>query len=337
MIIRSRAPLRISFGGGGTDVPPYPEEKGGAVLSSTIDKYAYCTLVTRDDNAVSVKSMDYNVAAKFNVNGELRYDGKLDLVKATINRLDVKTGFDLFLHSDSPPGTGLGTSSALVVAIVSAFKQWLKLPLTPYDIAELAYHIERDEAGIKGGRQDQYASTFGGFNFIEFLGKTTIVNPLRISRDTLNELEYRLILCYTGGSRLSAGILDDQIGAYIARDEEVIQALQETKDLAFRMKNALLLGKLGEFGILLHQAWSCKKKFSGKITHAHIDELYELARQNGAIGGKLLGAGGGGYLLFLCEFDKWHRVAESLERAGGRMVNFTFDHLGMQSWEVNDA
>jgi D-glycero-alpha-D-manno-heptose-7-phosphate kinase len=337
MIIRSRAPLRISFGGGGTDVPPYPEEKGGAVLSSTIDKYAYCTLITRDDNAVSVKSMDYNVAAKFNVNGELRYDGKLDLVKATIHRLEVKTGFDLFLHSDSPPGTGLGTSSALVVAIVSAFKQWLKLPLTPYDIAELAYHIERDEAGIKGGRQDQYASTFGGFNFIEFLGKTTIVNPLRISRETLNELEYRLMLCYTGGSRLSAGILDDQIGAYIGGNEEVVQALQETKDLAFSMKNALLLGKLGEFGSLLHQAWSCKKKFSGKITHAHIDGLYELARQNGAIGGKLLGAGGGGYLLFLCEFDKWHRVAEAVEEAGGRIVNFTFDHLGMQSWEVNDA
>jgi len=337
MIIRSRAPLRISFGGGGTDVPPYPEEKGGAVLSSTIDKYAYCTLVTRTDNAVSVKSMDYNVAAKFNVNGELRYDGKLDLVKATIHRLDVRTGFDLFLHSDSPPGTGLGTSSALVVAIVSAFKQWLKLPLTPYDVAELAYHIERDEAGIKGGRQDQYASTFGGFNFIEFLGRTTIVNPLRVSRETLNELEYRLMLCYTGGSRLSAGILDDQIGAYIARDEQVIQALQETKDLAFNMKNALLLGKLGELGALLHQAWSCKKKFSGKITHAHIDKLYELARQNGAIGGKLLGAGGGGYLLFLCEFDKWHRVAEALEGAGGRIVNFTFDHLGMQSWEVNDA
>ncbi|MBM4445598.1 MAG: GHMP kinase [Chloroflexi bacterium] len=337
MIIRSRAPLRISFGGGGTDVPPYPEEKGGAVLSSTIDKYAYCTLVTRTDNAVSVKSMDYNVAAKFNVNGELRYDGKLDLVKATIHRLDVRTGFDLFLHSDSPPGTGLGTSSALVVAIVSAFKQWLKLPLTPYDVAELAYHIERDEAGIKGGRQDQYASTFGGFNFIEFLGRTTIVNPLRVSRETLNELEYRLMLCYTGGSRLSAGILDDQIGAYIARDEQVIQALQETKDLAFNMKNALLLGKLAELGALLHQAWSCKKKFSGKITHAHIDKLYELARQNGAIGGKLLGAGGGGYLLFLCEFDKWHRVAEALEGAGGRIVNFTFDHLGMQSWEVNDA
>jgi D-glycero-alpha-D-manno-heptose-7-phosphate kinase len=281
--------------------------------------------------------MDYNIAAKFNVNGELRYDGKLDLVKATIHRLEVKTGFDLFLHSDSPPGTGLGTSSALVVAIVSAFKQWLRLPLTPYDIAELAYHIERDEAGIKGGRQDQYASTFGGFNFIEFLGKTTIVNPLRISRETLNELEYRLMLCYTGGSRLSAGILDDQIGAYMGGNEEVIQALQETKDLAFSMKNALLLGKLGEFGSLLHRAWSCKKRFSGKITHAHIDGLYELARANGAIGGKLLGAGGGGYLLFLCEFDKWHRVAEAVEEAGGRIVNFTFDHLGMQSWEVNDA
>ena len=337
MIIRSKAPLRISFGGGGTDVPPYPEEKGGAVLSSTIDKYAYCTLVTRNDKAISVKSMDYNVAAKFNVNGELKYDGQLDLVKATIRKLDVHDGFDLFLHSDSPPGTGLGTSSALVVAIVGAFKQWLKLPLTGYDIAELAYHIERDEAGIKGGRQDQYAATFGGFNFIEFLGKTTVVNPLKINQNTLNELEYRLMLCYTGGSRLSAGILDDQTRAYIDGNDEVVRALQETKELAFSMKNALLLGKLNEFGSLMHQAWFCKKRFSSKITHQQIDELYELARQNGAIGGKLLGAGGGGYLLFLCEFDKWHHVAEKLEKAGGRIVNFTFDLLGMQSWEINDA
>lgn len=337
MIVRSRAPLRISFGGGGTDVPPYPEEKGGAVLSSTIDKYAYCTLVARNDDAISVKSMDYDVAAKFNVNGELKYDGNLDLVKAAIHVLNIKSGLDLFLHSDSPPGTGLGTSSALVVAIVGAFKQWLKLPLTGYDIAELAYRIERDEAGIKGGRQDQYAATFGGFNFIEFLGKTSIVNPLKINRDTLNELEYRLMLCYTGGTRLSAGILDDQVGAYVAGNEEVIQALRETKELAFSMKNALLLGKLNEFGSLLHQAWCCKRRFSRKITDAHIDELYELGRNSGAIGGKLLGAGGGGHLLFLCEFDKWHAVAEKLEKAGGRIVNFTFDLLGMQSWEINDA
>jgi D-glycero-alpha-D-manno-heptose-7-phosphate kinase len=257
-------------------------------------------------------------------------------VKATIRAMNLENGFDLFLHTDAPPGSGLGTSSALVVAIVGAFKQSLKLPLTSYDIAELAYHIERNEAGIKGGRQDQYAATFGGFNFIEFLGKTTIVNPLRINWNTINELEYRLMLCYTGGTRVSAGILDDQVTSYVEKRQDVVQALQETKGLAFSMKNALLLGKLNEFGSLMHEAWDCKKRLSKKITDPRIDDLYELARQNGAIGGKLLGAGGGGYLLFLCEFDKWHIVAEKLEKAGGKIVGFTFDFRGMQSWEVSE-
>jgi len=337
MTIRSRAPLRISFGGGGTDVPPYPEEHGGAVLSTTIGKYAFCTLIERLDDSINVRSLDYDIVARYNIDGELKYDGKLDLVKAAIQTMKVESGFDLFLHSDAPPGSGLGTSSALVVAIVGAFRQWLKLPLTAYDIAELAYHIERDEAGIKGGRQDQYAATFGGFNFIEFLGKTTIVNPLRIDWNTINELEYRLMLCYTGGTRLSAGILDDQVARYAERNEDVLKAFEETKQLAFDMKNALLLGKLNEFGTLMHQAWTCKKRLSSKITDSRIDELYLLARQNGAIGGKLLGAGGGGYLLFLCEFDKWHIVAEKLEKAGGKIVGFTFDLRGMQSWEVSES
>ena len=337
MTVRCRAPLRISFGGGGTDVPPYPEERGGAVLSTTIGKYAYSTLIGRNDDRINVRSLDYDIVASYSVNAELKYDGNLDLVKAAIRTMGVRNGCDLFLHTDAPPGSGLGTSSALVVAIVGAFRRWLKLPLTGYDIAELAYHIERDEAGIKGGRQDQYAATFGGFNFIEFLGKTTIVNPLRIDWDTINELEYRLMLCYTGGTRLSAGILDDQVTRYTERNVDVLKAFEETKQLAFDMKNALLLGKLNEFGSLLHQAWCCKKRLSKKITDPQIDELYELARQNGAIGGKLLGAGGGGYLLFMCEFDKWHIVAEKLERAGGKIVGFTFDLRGMQSWEVSES
>lgn len=337
MIIRSKAPLRISFGGGGTDISPYPEEKGGAVLSTTIDKYAYCTLVERKDDFINVKSLDYDVVARYHVSDEPKYDGKLDLVKAAIKVLEVKNGFDLFLHSDAPPGSGLGTSSTLVVALVGAFKQWLKLPLTDYDIAELAYHIEREEAGIKGGQQDQYAATFGGFNFIEFLGKTTVVNPLRINRDILNELEYRLMLCYTGGTRLSAGIIDDQVSRYIQKEDDIVFALEETKKLALNMKNAILLGKVNELGLLLHEAWCCKKRFSSKMTDPRIDKLYQVARQNGVIGGKLLGAGGGGHMLFLCEFDKRHIVAERLEKLGAKIVNFTFDFRGMQSWEVKEG
>jgi len=334
-IIRAKAPLRISFGGGGTDVSPYPEERGGAVLNATIDKYAYCNLATREDDLVDVMSLDYDLVARYPLNDRLEYDGKLDLVKAALKVMEIKSGADLFLHSDMPPGSGLGTSSTITVALVGAFKHWLKLPFSDYDVAELAYRIERHEAGIKGGKQDQYAASFGGFNFIEFHGETTIVNPLRIKREILNELEYRLMLCYTGKTRLSGGIIEDQVAGYIQRKEDVVGALDETKALAFAMKNALLLGQVDEFGSLLDQGWLSKKRFSNKITDPHIDELYESAKQNGAIGGKLLGAGGGGYLLLLCEFDKWHILAQKLEELGGKVVNFAFEFNGLQTWGLN--
>lgn len=335
MIIRSKAPLRISFGGGGTDVSPYPEKMGGVVIGTTIDKYAYCTLVARSDGSINVKSLDYDVVAKYHVDDKLLYDGKLDLVKAVVKVMKVKNGVDLFLHSDAPPGSGLGTSSALVVALIGAIKHWLKLSLTDYDIAELAYHIEREEVGIKGGKQDQYNATFGGFNFIEFLGKTTIVNPLRIKRGTLNELEYRLMLCYTGKTRLSAGVIEDQVSRYVRGEKETVQALDDTKALAIAMKNALLLGEIDEFGTLLDKAWCAKKNFSPKISEPHIDEMYDVVRKSGVIGGKLLGAGAGGYLLLLCQFDKYHIVAEKLEGLGGKVVDFGFDLRGLQTWEVD--
>ena len=335
MIIRSKAPLRISFGGGGTDVSPYPEERGGVTLSTTIDKYAYCTLATRDDNSINVQSLDYNIATRYSTDEEFQYGGKLDLVKAAIKVMKAQQGLDLFLHSDAPPGCGLGTSSTMAVTLVGAFKHWLKLPLTDYDVAELAYHIEREELGIKGGKQDQYAASFGGFNFTEFLGDKVIVNPLRIKPEILNELEYRLMLCYTGKTRLSAGIIDDQVSNYREKKEDVIRALDETKELAIAMKNALLLGQIDEFGSLLHQAWYSKKRFSSKITDPDIDKLYETARKNGVIGGKLLGAGGGGYLLLLCQFDKRHIVAEKLEQLGGKITDFAFDFNGLQTWEVS--
>ncbi len=335
MIFRAKAPLRISFGGGGTDVPPYPEERGGVVLSTTIDKYAYCSLATRNDDSVNVVSLDYNLVARYSTTDNLDYDGKLDLVKATIKVMRVKDGMDLFLHSDVPPGSGLGTSSTMTVALVGAIRHRLRLPLSDYDIAELAYRIERQEAGIKGGKQDQYAASFGGFNFIEFLGEKTIVNPLRIKREIINELEYRLMLCYTGKTRLSAGIIDDQMRGYTEKKEDVVRALDETKALAIAMKNALLLGQIDELGYLMNQTWQNKKKFTPRMTDLHIDELYDVALQNGAIGGKLLGAGGGGYLLLLCEFDKRHILAQKLEEHGGKVVNFAFEFNGLQTWEVS--
>ena len=334
VVIRSKAPLRVSFGGGGTDVSPFPEERGGAVLNATMNMYTYCTLISRSDNTIKIRSLDYDIMIKYDLDRKVEYDGKLDLVKAATNVMKIDRGCELLLHSSAPPGSGLGSSSTMVVSLVGAFKQWLGIPLTNYEIAELAYRIEREELGIKGGKQDQYAATFGGFNFIEFLGNTTIVNPLRVDRDILNELEYRLILCYTGKTRLSSGIIDEQVSGYVNKNEDVVLALEETKALANKMKNAILLRQLDEFGSLLHEGWLAKKRFSTKITNPEIDMLYKAARSSGAIGGKLLGAGGGGYLLLFCEFDKKQNVIAKLQEVGGQIVDFSFDFNGLQTWEV---
>ncbi len=334
MIIRAKAPLRISFGGGGTDVSPYLEEHAGCVLNCTINKYSYASLMTQDSGSININSSDYDVLTSYNPSEQLTYDGKLDLVKATLSKMGITQGMDIFLHSDIPPGSGLGASSTMAVALVGLVKYWKRLTMTDYDIAELAYRIEREEVGLKGGKQDQYAATFGGFNFIEFFKDATVVNSLRIKEAILNELQYRLMLCYTGKRRLSAGIIEDQVKGYVQGKKEVIQALDETKNLAIEMKNALLLNKIDELGLLLHQGWLAKKKFSNWITDPQIDQLYEVARENGALGGKLLGAGGGGYFLFLCQFDKWSKVAREVEKCGGKVVNFTFEFHGLQTWEV---
>lgn len=337
MIIRSKAPLRISFAGGGTDVEPYLSERGGVVLSTTIDKYAYGSLRFRDDRQITVTSLDYDVVAKYELDEPLTYDGNLDLVKAVIRRLNRDNndqGLDFFLHSDAPPGSGLGSSSTVVVALIGLFKHWLHLPLTNYEIADLAYQIERIDLGIKGGKQDQFAATFGGFNFIEFYRDATVVNPLRVPSDVLNELHYNLLLCYTGKTRLSARIIDTQVEGYVQGKEDVVRAMDELKAIATDLKNALLQGRLNDFGALLHEAWMSKKKMAAQISDPHIDELYEIARKHGALGGKISGAGGGGYMFFYCQFDKKHIVAEQLERLGAQVVDLNFDFHGLQTWEV---
>jgi len=342
MIIRSKAPLRISFSGGGTEVSPYKDEYGGVVLSATIDKYAYGSLRLRDDRSVNVTSLDYDIVAKYNLDDEMKYDGELDLVKAVIKNKHLnngyKQGFEFFIHSDAPPGSGLGSSSTMVVALIGLLKHLQRLPLTNYELANLAYHIEREDLGIKGGMQDQYAATFGGFNFIEFgIGpglSNVVVNPLRIDAGVINELEYRLLLCYTGRTRLSANIISSQVESYTKKEVDVLAAMDELKKITIELKNAMLQSRLDDFGRLLHEAWINKKKMAKQITNESIDALYEAARKHGALGGKILGAGGGGYLLVYCEFDKKHIVAEELEKLGGQVVEFTFDHHGLQTWEV---
>ncbi len=335
MIVRSKAPLRISFSGGGTDVPPYPQERGGVVLSTTINKYAYTSLIPRKEHTISVQSLDYDVVARYNVDEKLTFNGELDLVKAVINRFSCEGGVELFTHSDAPPGSGLGSSSTMMVALVGLMVKYLKQPFTLYDIAQLAYEIERKDLAIKGGMQDQYAAAFGGFNFIEFSQDNVVVNPLRIDPSVLNELEYHLILCYTGKTRLSANILNTQVAAYMHKQEEVVKALDELKLLTIEMKNSLLQGKLNDFGDLLNVAWENKKKLAKQITNPHIDQLYAAARSLGALGGKILGAGGGGYLLVYSPFQVKHVISERLEKLGGEVIEFGFEMNGLQTWTVN--
>ena len=329
---RARAPLRISLCGGGTDVSPYPEEHGGMVLSATINQYAYASLRPRRDSRLTLASLDYDVVARYDHPRRVKLDGNLDLIKAVVRAFKVRRGADLWVHSDAPPGSGLGSSSTLVVALIGVMSEWLRRPMPGYDTAELAYRIERVDLGLAGGRQDQYAAAFGGFNFIEFNHDGTVVNPLRIRSDVLNELEYRLLLCYMGQTRQSAKIIERQTAAYRAGQASVVEALHRLKSETLEMKKALLLGKVDALGELLHEAWESKKKLDEGISNSHVDQLYRLARREGAIGGKMPGAGGGGYFLLLTRFDRKHRVAAVLEKHGGQVVPFQFERRGLVTW-----
>ena len=329
---RARAPLRLSFCGGGTDVSPYPEEHGGMVLSATINQYAYASLRPRRDTRLTIASLDYDVVARYDHPRRLKLDGNLDLIKSVVKALKVRRGADLWVHSDAPPGSGLGSSSTLVVALIGVLSEWHQKPLSGYEVAELAYRIERVDLGLAGGRQDQYAAAFGGFNFIEFQGQTTVVNPLRIRPDVLRELEYRMLLCYMGQTRQSARIIERQIASYVGGRRKTIEALGRLKRETLEMKQALLLGDIDGMGELLHQAWENKKKLDEGISNSHVDRLYQFARKEGAIGGKMPGAGGGGYFVLLTRFDRKHRVARVLEKHGGQVVPFQFEAKGLATW-----
>ena len=337
MFIRSKAPLRISLSGGGTDVPPFPQQEGGCVLSTTINRYAYGTLQPRRDENICVHSLDFGVSVTYDPQDKLAYDGKLDLVKAAIRKLVAgeHRGFDLLLHSDAPPGSGLGASSAMMVALVGLLKEFKHLPLTDYEIADLACVIEREELGIQGGLQDQYAAAFGGFNYIEFLPDRVVVNPLKVSLDVMNELQYNLLLCYTGTMRLSAHIIQDQVDRYERREAKTMQALRELKALTIEMKNALLRRELDNFGELLHREWQCKKMLSSRISNPQLDRLYETAREYGALGGKITGAGGGGYMLLYCPADRKHSVAAKLKELSCTIIDIGLEPMGLQTWRVN--
>ena len=341
LVYRAKAPLRISFCGGGTDVSPYPEERGGVVLSGTIDKYAHASIRPIDAPVLRVTSLDFDLTEEHPLGAPLELRGELALVLGVAESFQREgsfpSGCEVFLHADAPPGSGLGSSSTMVTTLVGAFSEWLRRPLTPYEIAERTYQIERIDLAFAGGRQDQYAATFGGFNFIEFFADHTVVNPLRLRRSTQNELEYALLLCFTGRTRASAHIVENQARNFVERKEPVVRALDEMKRIAVEMKGLLLRDRIEDFGRLLHDAWLHKKNLDAAITNPHIDELYAAARDAGAIGGKILGAGGGGYLLVLVPFERRRHAEEALRALAGEIQSFAFEDRGLQTWTARTS
>lgn len=335
--VRSRAPLRVSFCGGGTDLNEYASVHGGLVLSATIARYAYATLRRIDADVIRVTSLDYDTIARYDIDKPLIYDGKFDLVQACLRRLcvspEARKGLDLHLQTDAPPGSGLGASSAVVVAVLSALASWQHLTLSRYELAHLAYDIERKDVNIAGGMQDQYAAAFGGFNLIEFHGEgDVVVNPLRIDDDVVRELEYNSLLVFTGGTRLSSRIIESQVSRYNAGRPDVLAALEEMKALSVSAKKALLRGRLRELGEILHQGWLLKQVTSSAVSNSTIDQLYEEARALGVVGGKMSGAGGGGFMFLICPFERIPAVRARLGDLGASVHAVRFEREGVQSW-----
>jgi len=337
-VVRARAPLRVSFAGGGTDVAQYFRNYGGTVLSTTINKYCYGTIVKRKDSKINITSFDFDQKTSFKDIKEVSYDGKLNLIKAVIKIMQPDFGFDIYTYSDVPPESGLGASAAIAAVVAGLLNYFREEKLDDYQLAEIAYRAEREEMKIKGGWQDQYATIFGGFNFMEFNKEgDVVIHPLRIRKDILYELDNSLILCYTGKTLSSARIHEVQTASVLRKEEDVIKALKRLNEITIRVKSSLLRGKMKEFGKLLHEAWENKKRLSPKISDPKINNLYTAGLNNGALGGKLLGAGGGGYLIFFCPPMKRHDVKKALEKAGGTIHSFDFDRVGMHVWPAKET
>jgi D-glycero-alpha-D-manno-heptose-7-phosphate kinase len=340
MIIRAKAPLRLGLAGGGTDVSPYSEMFGGATLNATISRFCHVAVVPRDDGQVSLTSVNEGKSVTLPAAAELPIDGTLDLLKGVYNRMARESAarplaLDLVASIDAPQGSGLGTSSTLVVALVGAFVEWLQLPLGEYDIARLAFDIERKDLGMAGGKQDQYAATFGGFNFMEFhRDDNVIVNPLRIKPEIVSELEFNLVLYYTGTTRLSSRIIEAQVKNVVDGNSRSIEATHHLKEQAVKMKEAVLTGRLSQMGDLLAFGWRHKKDLAGDISNPCIDEIYATATQAGSTGGKVSGAGGGGYMMYYCPGNTRYAVATALARLGGEVTTFQFEPAGLRTWRV---
>jgi D-glycero-alpha-D-manno-heptose-7-phosphate kinase len=328
--LRASASLRISFAGGGTDVPPYPASHGGAVLSATIARCASAHVRTRADRDYHVESLDLMARAAF-APDELVFDGHLDLVKAVLRDLAPERGLDLTLATDAPPGSGLGSSSALVVAMLAAVGAVSGRIWSPAELARRAYQVERVDLKIEGGMQDQYAAAFGGLNLIEFHGDDDVdVRPLPVPPGMIEELERSLLLAWSGQSRTDAGILRRQVDGVLGGSARSLESLAAIKALAVAMAAALQRRDLAAFADGLHEGWEQKRRLASGVTTPRLDELYAAGRQAGAAGGKVLGAGGGGFLLFAAPPERRARVAAALEAAGAPCSLVEFDFRGVR-------
>jgi D-glycero-alpha-D-manno-heptose-7-phosphate kinase len=333
-IIRAKSPLRISFTGGGTDVPAWYEQHPGAVLSSTINRYAYVTLYPREDRQVRIRSLDLGFTVDYDLDSGPAYDGALDLAKVAIRRLGIERGMDIDIRSDAPKGSGLGGSSALTSAILAALAEFRGARLSREALAEMNYTVERIDLEIAGGKQDQYATAYGGFNTIKFCKDLVAVERVEVDESVVNDLEAHLLLCYTGQVRAHGNLVAKQVEMFQQGRTTTIDGMKRLYEMVFEMRDALVDGDLDHFGFLLHESHVNKKRMNPHVTDGTpIDQMYEVAREAGALGGKLLGAGGGGYFIFFVRpFHRYPLIA-ALEQKGFSCSRIAFEENGLRTWK----
>lgn len=343
MIIRSKAPLRLGLAGGGSDVSPYSDIYGGLVLNATINLYAYCTIEETNNQQITICSYDAGVNKSYTSVPVLDIDGEASLIKGVYNRV-VKDfnlpplSFRITTYNDAPAGSGLGTSSTMVVCILKAFIEWKGLPLGDYELAKLAYEIERKDLQLSGGKQDQYAAAFGGFNYIEFLqNDMAIVNPLKIKRWIIDELEASMLLFFTGRSRTSATIINEQKKNTESGKGNAVEAMHRIKQSAIDTKLALLKGDINAFANILRQAWEDKKKMASQISNPMIQAAMDTAMRAGAKAGKVSGAGGGGFIMFIVEPTRKKEVEKALNQLNGFVMPFNFSDGGAHGWKIYET